>query len=176
MRPFASAEDHCSAAIAAVVCKQAAGGRPRYLLINRQVDDPGPAMLRHPFGLPLVRLNPGEAAIVAAARAVEEECGLSAESLRWHPVPITAATSHRPSEKCSFLIAYCFAWYIAAGEGHFPNPFEDSFRWSAGEELREVARKKALGLFFAREVLAPLELTEELLRKDVLQRSQPEEW
>ena len=65
MRPFASAEDHCSAAIAAVVCKQAAGGRdhpasmqspynemlhlrfgqaggrPRYLLINRQVDDPG---------------------------------------------------------------------------------------------------------------------------------------
>ncbi|CAE7776358.1 NPH1 [Symbiodinium microadriaticum] len=75
-----------------------------------------------------------------------------------------------------FLIAYCFAWYIAAGEGHFPNPFEDSFRWSAGEELREVARKKALGLSFAREVLAPLELTEELLRKDVLQRSQPEEW
>eukprot|EP00439_Symbiodinium_sp_Y106_P051049 s5063_g6.t2 len=149
---------------------------PHFLLINRPVDDQGPATLRHPFGLPLVRLNRGEAAIVAAARAVEEECGLSAESLRWHPVPITAATSHRHSEKCSFLIAYCFAWYIATGEGHFPNPFEDSFRWSSSKKLREVTRKESLGLSFAREVLAPLELTEQLLQKDVLQRSQPEEW
>eukprot|EP00439_Symbiodinium_sp_Y106_P046971 s5063_g6.t1 len=176
MRPFGSAEDHCSAAVAAVVCKQAAGDPPHFLLINRPVDDQGPATLRHPFGLPLVRLNRGEAAIVAAARAVEEECGLSAESLRWHPVPITAATSHRHSEKCSFLIAYCFAWYIATGEGHFPNPFEDSFRWSSSKKLREVTRKESLGLSFAREVLAPLELTEQLLQKDVLQRSQPEEW
>ncbi|CAE7334957.1 NPH1 [Symbiodinium sp. CCMP2456] len=109
--------------------------------------------------------------LALASGAWRQKALLRRCATRWfREVPITAATSHR------FLIAYCFAWYIATGEGYFPNPFEDSFRWSAGEELREVARKKALGLSFAREVLAPLEITEELLRKDVLQRSQPEEW
>ena len=61
-------------------------------------------------------------------------------------------------------------------------------RWYDREEVREVAQKKVLGLAFAREawldqgfasfqslakawqVLGPLELAEELLRKDVLHR------
>ncbi|CAJ1456790.1 unnamed protein product [Effrenium voratum] len=68
-------------AVACIVCQ---GLNPRqFLLLKRDGDLLAP---RQRFGLPAVRLEAGEAVPVAAARAVEEECSLTADTLRWHPV------------------------------------------------------------------------------------------
>ncbi|CAJ1333356.1 unnamed protein product [Effrenium voratum] len=132
-------------AVACIVCQ---GLNPRqFLLLKRDGDLLAP---RQRFGLPAVRLEAGEAVPVAAARAVEEECSLTADTLRWHPVPITASTSTWDSNADSFLVAYCFAWYSPPKES-FPNPHEDRLRWMCRQSLKDLCLKQGLGLGFARE-------------------------
>lgn len=157
----------CAAAVAAVLCRGRSGSR-EFLLLDRSRNGGSLESPRLNFGLPLVRLDVGEAVQVAAARAVEEECGLTASFLRWHPVPITASASAWSSADSSFLIAHCFAWYCPPKEEHFPNPYEESFRWLCRKDLRDLARQRNLGLNFAREVLTPLEVAQTLIDQQLL--------
>ncbi|CAK9095523.1 unnamed protein product [Durusdinium trenchii] len=167
-RPMATAATAvptvAAAAVAAVLCRGTRGAR-QFLLLQRQADLEPP---RLPLGLPLVRLQVGEPVQVAAARALEEECGIGASLLRWHPVPITASTSAWSSHELSFLIAHCFAWYRPPKEEHFPNPFELNFRWLSYGELRALVQAEELGLNFSREVVVPLRVAEKLADADML--------
>eukprot|EP00434_Breviolum_minutum_P010585 symbB.v1.2.009337.t1/scaffold561.1/size520142/5 len=159
-----------SAAVAVVLCRgRETSKTPReFLLLERSEDQSRLELPRMTLGFPLVRLEVGEAIQVAAARALEEECALTASFLRWHPVPITSSLSAWSTTDSCFLVAHCFAWYSPPKEQHFPNPYEESFRWLGRQELRDVARRKHLGLNFAREVLTPLEVAETLIDRQVL--------
>jgi len=109
----------------------------------------------------------GEAVIVGAAREVEEECGLTASSLRWHPTPITATDAiffgeEDDSIEFHYLIAQCFAW-------HTPSPVEEA---EAGDDAMEVQwfTKKELakwaaseGLWYSRNILEVVDTADRMV-------------
>mmetsp|Transcript_71157 Transcript_71157/g.180095 ORF Transcript_71157/g.180095 Transcript_71157/m.180095 type:complete len:221 (+) Transcript_71157:110-772(+) len=157
------------AAVAAVVCRTD-GLERRYLLAQR-----GKAPRAGSWSLPGGSLELGEAVLVGVAREVEEECGLTAATLRWHPTPITATDAIFFGEveigdgdpEFHYLIAQCFAW-------HAPGPLEEAVAGDDALDLQwlsvpELARRASVeGLWYGRNVIEVVRIAESLIECGII--------
>eukprot|EP00927_Polykrikos_kofoidii_P060966 TRINITY_DN55860_c0_g1_i1.p1 TRINITY_DN55860_c0_g1~~TRINITY_DN55860_c0_g1_i1.p1 ORF type:complete len:253 (-),score=48.45 TRINITY_DN55860_c0_g1_i1:38-796(-) len=177
------------AAVAGVICHSdgarddsntPASGR-RYLIVKRARP---PRVGRWSF--PGGKLELGETVAVGAVREVEEECGLTAASLRWHSMPITAtdaiffpdiqddiAAAAEVDPEFHYVISHCFAWHDPSEETASAGDDASDLRWCSLAELTGDARGE--GLWFTAQVVSVVRLAERLIESGVI-RPQPEAW
>eukprot|EP00971_Amphidinium_carterae_P247808 4920602-Amphidinium_carterae.1 len=143
--------------VGAAVCQTHSGSR-QFLLCKTAAGD---------WTLPTSRLKFGEALLVGAARTVEDVSGLTAASLRWHPLPYVATDNfHRAAssdEDSHDVVAFCFAHYDSASEPVEP---EEAFdvKWVKLNQLPQLQT----GIWFSKNVLSTLHLVELLIQHGVL--------
>mmetsp|Transcript_78366 Transcript_78366/g.221628 ORF Transcript_78366/g.221628 Transcript_78366/m.221628 type:complete len:205 (-) Transcript_78366:32-646(-) len=156
-------------AVAAVVCRTDSVDR-RYLLVQRSMP---PAAGQ--WSLPGGKLELSEGILAGAAREVEEECGLTAASLRWHPWPITATDAiffaggggdRVGSPEFHYLVAQCFAWHDPAAEVATPGDDALDARWLSLKDIR--CQSKDEGLRFTGMVVDVVRVAEDMIIRGLM--------